>query len=351
MNEETSISSRRAQLSDVAEAAGVSLATVDRVLNGRAGVRASTVAQVHAAVQKLGYRADPAASRLARGKSRSVAVVLPAGTNSFVAMLVEQVSQLGAWLHELRLTARIDWVDVFSPDVLARHLASLRGQHEAVIVMGLDHPRVRAAIDDLCDAGMTVVTLVSDVPASRRAHYVGIDNVAAGRTAATLLGRFVGRNAAAGRIGVLMGSHGLRDHAERLFGFQQVMAGEHAHLTVLPALQGHDDPVRTEQLIRELLQQEPQLAGIYSIGAGNRGIAAALEASGRAQQIVWICHELTPHARRALLDGVADAVIYQDAGHEMRSAFRLAQARLNRETLLADQERIRIGVYVKENLP
>ncbi len=54
---------------------------------------------------------------------------------------------------------------------------------------------------------------------------------------------------------------------------------------------------------------------------------------------------------RALLDGVADAVINQDAGHELRSAFRLALARLNKERVVFDQERIRIDIFVKENLP
>ena len=84
--------------------------------------------------------------------------------------------------------------------------------------MALDHPLVRAAIDELVDAGTVVVTLVSDVPASRRAHYVGIDNVAAGRTAASLLGRFVG-DARRPRSASCSAATPLRDHAERLFGF------------------------------------------------------------------------------------------------------------------------------------
>ena len=348
----TTTPTRRAQLIDVAAAAGVSLATVDRVLHGRAGVHPGTIEQVQAAVQRLEYRADPAASRLARGRtSHSVAVVLPSGNNSFVTSLVDQVLSLGPWLTEQRLAAIVHRVDVFSPEALARHLATLRKRHAAVLVMGLDHPLVRAAIDDLCSDGTTVITLVSDVPSSRRTHYVGIDNVAAGRTAATLLGRFVGTAPTARRIGVVLGSHALRDHAERLFGFQQIIAAEHAQLMLLPILEGHDDSRRTNLLVTNLLKREKLLAGLYSIGAGNHGIQAALVDSGRASPVVWVCHELTPNTRRALLDGVADAVINQDAGHELRSAFRLALAQLNRERVVADQERIRIDIFVKENLP
>jgi LacI family transcriptional regulator len=339
----------QARLADVAREAGVSTATVDRVLNGRAGVKARTVERVSAVARRLDYRPDPAAARLARSRHRSLCFVLPAADNSFVTALAEQVRHLGLWLAEQRASATVVTVDVFAPEAVARCLAGLQGRHDAVVVMALDHPLVRAAIDDLAAAGSVVVTLVSDVPTSRRSHYVGIDNVAAGRTAASLLGRFVGTGG--GRVGIVLGSHALRDHAERLFGFQQVIAVEHPSLKLLVPVEGHDDPAETGRLVARLLKRERELVGLYSIGAGNRGIDAALRASGRAGEIVWVCHELTAHTRRALLDGVADAVINQDAGHEIRSAVRVALAQLGGERVVAAQERIRIDIFLKDNLP
>jgi len=82
--------------------------------------------------------------------------------------------------------------------VLAGALESLSSAYAGVATVALDHPRVRAAIDDLVGRDIAVVTLVSDAPNSRRLHYVGIDNPAAGRTAATLMGRFL-----SGRKGVV----------------------------------------------------------------------------------------------------------------------------------------------------
>jgi len=344
MSEEARIS-----LHDVAAAAGVSLATVDRVLHGRGGVRTRTIERVQAVVERLGYRPDPAAARLARKTSSRLVFVLPSGTNTFVDMLDKQVQAVAPWLTEQRAAATVQRTDVFSPEALARHLAGLRGRCDAAVVMGLDHPRVRAAIDDLVAHDVVVITLVSDVPGSRRSRFVGIDNVTAGRTAASLLGRFVGPRA--GTVGIVMGSRALRDHAERLFGFEQVMVTEYRSLSLLPPIEGHDLSQRTEPLVTKLLQREPELVGLYSIGAGNRGIQAALERSGRAERIVWICHELTPHARQALLTGVADAVINQDAGHEVRSACRLALAALSGERVLPDQERIRIDIFLRDNMP
>ncbi len=342
-----------ARLHDVAREAGVSLATVDRVLNGRPGVRPQTVQRVQDAVQRLAYTPDPAAARLARPKPWRLAFVLPAGSNSFVTLLRAELEALGSWLGEQRARAQVVEADAFSPADAAQAISALKGQCDAAIVMAQDHPRVRAAIDELAAAGVCVVTLVSDVPARGRTRFVGIDNVAAGRTAGALLTRFAG--ARAGPVAVILGSRFLRDHAERLFGFQQVLGEEAAEgrtaLELLPPIEGQDRSDITEPLLRDLLLKHPDLVGLYSIGAGNRGIQAALQASGAAGRVVWVCHELTPHARRALLEGVASAVINQDAAHEVRSACRVALAQLSRERLLQDQERIRIEIYLKDNLP
>jgi LacI family transcriptional regulator len=167
----------RANLQDVARTAGVSLATLDRVLHGRAGVHVRTVERVNAVVRRLGYRPDPAAARLARNRSVRLAFVLPSDTNSFITLLNQQVQGIAHWLAEQRASAVVQTVDVFAPLVPAQHLRDLQGRFDAVVVMALDHPQVRAATDDLVAQGTVVVTLVSDVPASRREHFVGIDNV------------------------------------------------------------------------------------------------------------------------------------------------------------------------------
>jgi LacI family transcriptional regulator, galactose operon repressor len=105
----------RISLHDVARAAGVSLATVDRVLHGRGGVRARTVERVQAVVERLGYRPDPAATRLARKSQARLVFVLPSGTNSFVDMLDKQVQVIAPWLAEQRAVAAVQRADVFSP--------------------------------------------------------------------------------------------------------------------------------------------------------------------------------------------------------------------------------------------
>jgi len=52
-----------------------------------------------------------------------------------------------------------------------------------------------------------------------------------------------------------------------------------------------------------------------------------------------------------LLTGTMAAVIGQDAGHEARSAIRVLLAALDSQPMLEDQERIRIDIFLRDNLP
>ena len=122
-------------------------------------------------------------------------------------------------------------------------------------------------------------------------------------------------------------------------------------LHLLPVREGRDDDARVEALARALLAENPDLVGIYNVGAGNGGIVAALEAAGRARDVVFIAHELTPFSRRHLIRGTIDAIINQDAGHEARSATRLLVAERGGDTLRPGQERIRIDIFVRDNVP
>jgi LacI family transcriptional regulator len=208
---------------------------------------------------------------------------------------------------------------------------------------------VRAAINDLVDAGAKVVTLVSDVPSSRRHHYVGIDNIAAGRTAGALVGRFVGGRS--GCVAIVAGSQALRDHAERIFGFSQVLASEFPDLKALPVAEGHDDDACSERVMTRLLREHRDIIGLYNVGAGTSGVAKALTDSGRAGEVRFVGHDVTVLTRKLLLTGVMDAAISQNPGHEARAAVRVLLALARGEPILSEQETIRIDIVMRDNLP
>jgi LacI family transcriptional regulator len=340
----------RPTVHDIAAAAGVSLATVDRVLNQRAGVRSVTRQRVEAVISDIGYVRDMAAANLAKSRLYPLVFILPSSDNSFMHGLHAEARQAISRAGSERTDIRIVEVPAFDPAALVAALDGLAGADIAgVALVAIDAPEVQAAVDRLVRAKIPVVTLVSDLTGSARHHYAGVDNIAAGRTAARLLGRFLGGRQ--GDIVVLAGSLLVRDHRERLEGFSAMMAQEFSALTLLPVLEGRDDPETVNALISKALADNNDIIGVYSIGAGNRGLIKALRAGAASQKLTVVVHELTEHTRNALQDGLIDVVLNQDAGHEVRSAVRVLKAKADGLAVIAAQERIRLDIFLKDNLP
>lgn len=340
----------RPTVHDIAARAGVSLATVDRVLNNRPGVRSVTRDKVERAIEALGYVRDVAAANLAKSRTYPLVFILPEGDNTFMRGLAAEVEAAKVRSAVERTAITVLSVPAFDPAALAEALHKARSLDPAgVAVVAIDAPEVVSAVDALREDGIAVVTLVSDLPGSARDHFAGVDNVAAGRTAGTLMGRFLGgRN---GPVAIVAGSMLVRDHRDRLEGFGAAMAESAPGRQLLPVVEGHDDPAEVDRLVSSLLSDHPELAGIYSLGAGNRGLIAALAKAGREKAVCAIAHELTPHSRAALLSGTLDALLNQDAGHEVRSAIRVLKARADGLAVIGAQERIRIEIFLKDNLP
>ena len=86
-------------------------------------------------------------------------------------------------------------------------------------------------------------------------------------------------------------------------------------------------------------------------GAGTPGVAKALIETGRAGQMVFVGHDVTMITRKLLLQGMMDAVISQNPGHEARAAVRVLLALARGEPILSEQEQIRIDIVMRDNLP
>lgn len=334
---------------DIAREAGVSLATVDRVLNQRPGVRHVTVERVQAAVDKLGYVRDLSAANLARQRLYRLAFVLPTGQSQFLAALEDAVREAVLGLKSDRLDLQSVRAPVDDPAAIKRCFERLMQQGvDGVAVMANETPMIRDMIARLKDKGIAVVALVTDQPETRRDHFVGIDNVAAGRTAGTLLGRFVAGKE--GAVAVVVNSTQARDMVERRLGFDEVTQKNFPNLRALPSLEGHDNFDETHKLVSRAIAENPDIVGIYSVGAGLRGVTRAVEEAA-SRDVVVVGHELTEHSREALELGLVDVVINQNVGHIVRSAARVLRAMTDGVEVIASQEQIRIEIVMKENLP
>jgi LacI family transcriptional regulator len=334
---------------DIAREAGVSLATVDRVLNGRAGVKARTVEAVNSAIMRLGYVRDMAAANLARGRSYRMVVLLPDTDSQFVETLALALEQAATSALSARLSVDLIRFPAEDMHALAALLNDVDRSCSGVALMAPETPVVRDAVRSLTLKGVPVVALVSDLPNSGCAHFVGIDSRAAGRTAGVLMGRFVGRGPKS--VIVLANSMLLRESIERRRGFDEVILRDFPDLDVLPTLETHGSSEGLARVLRESLKAGAAIGGIYILGSGHRALGSVLQTLGLAGQLVVIGHELTPFSRSALQQGWLDAVIAQNTGHIARSVLRVLRAKADQMPIDVGQERLRIEVILRENIP
>ena len=335
---------RKARILDIALESGVSTATVDRVLNERPGVRPVTVERVRRALEDLERREAAAPSLRGLRGELVFEALLPAeagpSTERLLAALQRESMARGAGL-------RHRYVERFNPSALAEALRrSAAAGRSGIAFQALDHPLVSEAVEEIGRRGVPLVTLLSDIAGARRDAYVGMDNRAAGRTAGLLMGRFV---RGAGSIAVMWGSSLYRAHEERESGFRSVLRAEFPEMMTLEHVAGHDDSRESRARIGAVLDDHPELVGIYNVGGGTPGVVQALEERGRGQEVVLIGHNLAADTRGYLLSGIMDAVVHQSVNRAAQSAVS-ALVDLNRQGNCT-VEPLPVEVLLRENMP
>jgi LacI family transcriptional regulator, galactose operon repressor len=340
----------RSTLVDVAREAGVSTATVDRVLNNRGSARSRTRDLVLEAAARLGYIAQGERGGIGAPAPAEDIVrlhfALPDGNNSFIAAVHHQIEAQAKSRPDLDVHVEI--IEGFNPDTLARTLSSLRGRAQGVGVIAIDHPTVREALRSLAAESVEVVTIASDVHHVPRAAYIGIDNRAAGRLIGYLLNRFLGKQPV-GKVALFAGSLSYRGHEEREMGFRHVLEEMSPSLQIVELREMRDDWRRAYAEAAALLDRHPDLAAIYNVGAGNTGIAQALKERGREHSVIFLGHEATDDTRELLLDGTIDAVIDQNPRVEAREALNVLSHRIR--GLPYAYHAPRLQVIFRENIP
>jgi len=338
-------------LTDVARHAGVSYATADRVINGRGKVAQKSTAKVLQAIEDLGYVRNVAAANLSQSRVYRFAFVLPKGVNAFIQKMRALVSEMSARLAADRITAHLYEVDRFVPGALAKVLEQVRADgHDGVALVASGLADAVPALEALRAEGMVVLTLVSDLPETARAHYVGIDNRAAGRTAARMIG-LAHPDGRLGRALPVVAGLEAQDHSDRFEGFCETMAQQFPHVAIAREIEVQDRPDLMERHVAEALDHAPDITAIYNTGGGKSGLVRCLARlpANRPRPVV-VAHDLVPSSREGLLRGLFDVVLDQRPDEEVARALSIMR-RASDKLPVPPVEPIVPAIYVRENLP
>ncbi|WP_347353280.1 LacI family DNA-binding transcriptional regulator [Intrasporangium sp.] len=309
---------------DIAEQSGLSLATVDRVLHDRPGVSARAVRAVEQAQLEL----DRQLTQLRLGARTMLLDLVMQAPRRFTAAVQQAletelysarpaVVRIRSDLREAGTTAEL----VGRLDAIGRRGRSSDG----VLLKAPDRAEVAAAVDRLHARGIPVVTLVTDVHDCARVAYVGLDNAAAGRTAAYLTLRFLAPRDASGDLGgsalVLLSRGDFLGERERADAFAETVRGRAPGLRLVELSDADGLDERTAELVARALRDVPDVRAVYSVGGGNRAVVEQLHRAG-ASGAVLIGHDLDADNLELLRAGRIDAVLHHDLRADLRAALR-----------------------------
>lgn len=307
----------RYRIQEIADQAGLSQATVDRVLNQRAGVRTSTADQVRRAVEELDRQRDQVQLG---GRTFRIDLVMhaPARFSSSVR------SALEAELPGLRpavIRSRFHLREEGPTAELVQVLDDVGRRGSAgVLLKAPDHPAVTEAVVRLHEQGIPVVTLVTDLPLSPRVAYVGIDNRAAGATAAYLIA-LMSRDPSAPVL-VTLSSSSFRGEEERESGFRSAMRTLAPDRTVVEVSETDGLDASMFAAVARVLELHPDLGAVYSIGGGNTATIDAFRQAGRTPA-PFVAHDLDGDNTTLLRRQAITAVLHHDLRADLRRACQL----------------------------
>ncbi|MGB5556490.1 MAG: LacI family DNA-binding transcriptional regulator [Paracoccaceae bacterium] len=292
---------RRATITDVAREAGVSVATVDRVLNGRQKVREETARAVYEAARSIGYHAAGLiGQRMQSGlKEARLGIVLHKQRQAFYQDFVEELHRAVADTINVRASVKIEFATSQLPADFASLMTGMKDEVDVIAATAVTHHEVTQAVDTLQSGGIPCFALLNDFAQGVRQSYIGLNNLRVGRIAASMIDTAVHRP---GKLAVFVGGYRWHGHELRETGFRSYFRENAPQFNVLDTLVNLETRQLTYEATLDLLARNPDLRGIYVAGGGMEGAIAALREVRKPGQVALVVNEITPESRAGLQD-------------------------------------------------
>lgn len=301
---------KRPTIADLANAAGVSVSTVNRILGGKTSVRGETIQRVQSAAAEIGFYGLGAIETRLRDAipHRRFGFLLQQSSRELYQVIAREMASACLRRTDRLIEPVVEFVDDLTPDNIAERLTTLGCHCDAVSVIAADHPIIGQAIRSLHEAGTPVVTYMSDQSVPERAGYVGTDNWKLGRTAAWLIARMTH---GPGRVAVFIGNHRYQCQDVADASFRSYIREHAPQLVIEESRPTQEDGGKAHEMLTALLAEKNDLVGVLMAGGGISGVLRALsEVSGeRRSRIRVVSRDIGPETRKGLAEGIITAAL------------------------------------------
>lgn len=306
---------KKATIQMIADLAGVSRGTVDRVLNNRSYVREEVRERVLRIADEQGY-VSPREAHLREGGSRQellrLGVLLPSWGfgHQFLEEAQRGIDEAKAELEDSNVEVIERQCDTDLPGETVQRLRELKEKGvRGIAVCALQDHVIEKELMSMKEAGISVVTFNTDLPRSGREIFVGEDIRRSGRLAAQMMSKSVRQGE---QILIALGNRKFDGHRLRLEGFEERMRELGMPAEDLIVAETFNDYGTTLHEVSEAIRLHPQLRGIYMANLSVTACAEVVRAYNMKGQIHVICHDINDGIRQLMREGYIDYTIPQD---------------------------------------
>lgn len=335
-------------IKDIAHALKISIGTVDRALHDRPGVSQKTKLRVLQMAEKLGYHPNLAAQALKLNRHLAVAAILPRHISHFFDPLRAGIRAAAA--AEVRTQVTVDFYEYPRLGIGDEEAfeSAIQHHYDGILFVPGSTQKYDPIIRKLSRTGTAMMCVGSDAPNSDRIGSVAAHAYVSGAIAAELLAMRLQHKAT---VAVFSGDLSTLDHAEKLRGFAATLAVHAPHLTLLPALESHEQPREAYRQTIQVMQNDPRPEGLYLSTANGTPVLQALEELGLLGSIQTVATDLYRELLPLLEAGKVLATINQRPFTQGKLAFENLLS-----YLLVDHERqpsVRLAPHIvlRSNLP
>ncbi len=307
---------KKATINMVAERAGVSRGTVDRVLNQRPHVKPELRERIVRAMRELGYVPPKEDQAIALGlanetqKPCKLGVILPNWRGYFKKEVMRGMEDAQNLLRDYSVEVLVQTCETELPDEVTERIDELVEQHvDGIALCAKDHASISEKVNALYAQGIPVVTFNSDLTDSRRLCFVGQELIRGGRVAGELMAKYLSPDDI---LLIAIGNPEYNAHRLRLQGFCERLHERGFVGNNLEIIETYNDYSLTYQKVRDALGRHPDIRGIYMANHSVGGCAEAIRDAGRRGDVHVISHDLTDATRRLLKSGEIDFAIAQN---------------------------------------
>ncbi|NME84312.1 LacI family DNA-binding transcriptional regulator [Clostridium sp. SM-530-WT-3G] len=297
-----------ATIKEIAELAGVSRGTVDRVLNNRGMVNPNTARKVKEIADALNYKPNRAALILsAQKKNIKLGVILFGTTNPFFDEVKNGIEEKKKELEYYNCSVEIKCIPMGAEYQLEAIDYFIKNGINGIALSPYNDKRIAEKINELFDMNIPVVTLNTDIEGSKRIAYVGSNYYLSGKTAAGLMNLVTKGEV---NVGIVSGSENVMCHSERIEGFKECIAKNYTNIKIINTIYNDDDDIKSFEITSELIKNN-NINALFFVAGGVYGGCRAVISANKQNSISIIAFDNVPTTKEMLDKNIIKATICQ----------------------------------------